>query len=165
MKIAVLGYVGSGKTYVSNYISEIESIPCLHLDSIKYDKQWIPIDKSVALSHVAEFITKEDWVIDGLHRDLLLNERLEKADKIVMLLLPRLTCLFRAIKRKKERNREGYKNDTNWWFVKFTLFGCRNRERRRIYAQIAEKYNEKTIVLKTRRQVNAFMKLAEQTSK
>ena len=88
----------------------------------------------------------------------MLDKRLEDADKIVLLLLPRSTCFFRALKRTLSRRKAGYKNDMNWWFVKFTLFGCRNKERRQYYDKIAEKYNKKTIVLKTKQQVGKFMK-------
>lgn len=158
MRIAVLGYAGSGKTYISDYISKRKALPCLHLDSIKYDNEWKPIDDSIVLPMVEEFMSKDEWVIDGLYIYLGLDERLELADKIVILLLPRLTCLFRAIKRKKQRAQEGYKNDLNWWFIKFILFGCRNKDRQRIYAKIARKYKEKTIVLKSRHQVDLFMK-------
>ena len=157
MRIAVLGYAGSGKTFISNFLSQRKSIPVLHLDSIKYDKEWKPIDNELVLPQVIEFMTKENWIIDGYYRYLLMDERLDKADMIVLLLLPRVTCLFRAVKRKKIRNQEGYYNDLNWWFVKFTLFGCRNKERRQTYTEIAKKYKEKTIVLKTRAQVDAFM--------
>ncbi len=159
MKIAVLGYAGSGKTYISNYISKNKSIPVLHLDDIKWDKEWNPIDDSVVLPQVADFMTKDDWIIDGYYTYLMIDERLEKADKIVLLLLPRLTCFFRALKRTKSRRQDGYKNDFNWWFVKFTLFGCRNKERRDFYAEIIEKYKDKTVVLKTKRQVEEFMEL------
>ncbi len=159
MKIAVLGYAGSGKTYISNYMSENKSIPVLHLDDIKWDKEWNPIDDSVVLPQVADFMTKDDWIIDGYYTYLMIDERLEKADKIVLLLLPRLTCFFRALKRTKSRRQDGYKNDFNWWFVKFTLFGCRNKERRDFYAEIIEKYKDKTVVLKTKRQVEEFMEL------
>ena len=158
MKIAVLGYAGSGKTYLTDYISETKNIPVLHLDSIKFDKEWKPIDDSFVLPQVAEFMKKEDWIIDGYYKYLLYDERLEKADLIVLLLLPRLTCFYRAVKRTKSRRQDGYKNDLNWWFVKFTLFGCRNKERRQTYNEIAEKYKDKTVVLKTNRQVNEFMK-------
>ena len=157
MKIAVLGYAGSGKTYLSDYISEMKNIPVLHLDSIKFDKEWKPIDDSVVLPQVAEFMEKEDWIIDGYYKYLLYDERLEKADLIVLLLLPRLTCFYRAVKRTKSRRQDGYKNDLNWWFVKFTLFGCRNKERRQTYNEIAEKYKDKTVVLKTKRQVDEFI--------
>ncbi len=158
MKIAVLGYVGSGKTYLSDYISEKKNIPVLHLDSIKWDKEWKSIDDSLVLPQVSEFMANDNWVIDGYYDYLYYNERLETADLIVLLLLPRLTCFYRAVKRTKARRKEGYKNDLNWWFVRFTLFECRNKERRQTYAEIAEKYKDKTVVLKTKRQVDEFMK-------
>ena len=158
MKIAVLGYAGSGKTYLSDYISEKKNIPVLHLDDIKWDKEWKPIDDSVVLPKVADFMAKEDWIIDGYYTYLMIDERLQKADKIILLQLPRMTCFFRAVKRKKSRRQDGYANDMNWWFVKFTLFGCRNKERRNYYAEIAEKNKDKTVVLKTKRQVEEFMR-------
>ncbi len=158
MRIAVLGYAGSGKTYLSNYISEKKIIPVLHLDNIKWDKEWKPVDDSLALPKVADFMTKDDWIIDGYYTYLLIDERLQKADKIILLLLPRTTCFFRALKRTKARRQDGYKNDMNWWFVKFILFGCRNKERRKFYAEIAEKYKDKTVILKTRKQVKEFMR-------
>lgn len=158
MKIAVLGYAGSGKTYLSDYISEKKNIPVLHLDSIKWDKEWKPIDDSLVLPQVSEFMAKDDWIVDGYYNYLYYDERLEQANLIVLLLLPRLTCFYRVVKRTKSRRRDGYKNDLNWWFVKFTLFGCRNKERRQTYAEIVKKYKHKTVVLKTRRQVYEFMK-------
>ena len=158
MKIAVLGYAGSGKSYLSDYISQKQRIPVLHLDDIKWNKEWKSIDDSVVLPQVAEFMAKEDWIIDGYYKYLFYDERLEKADLIVLLLLPRLTCFYRAVKRTKLRRQDGYKNDLNWWFVKFTLFGCRSKERRKTYNEIAEKYKDRTVVLKTKRQVNEFMK-------
>ena len=88
----------------------------------------------------------------------LIDERFEKADKIIFLLLPRFTCFFRALKRTKSRRQEGYKNDFNWWFFKFALYGCRNKERRKYYAEIADKYKDKTVVLKTKQQVEEFMR-------
>ena len=157
MKIEVLGYAGSGKTYLSDYISEKKNISVLHLDSIKWDKEWKPIDDSVVLPQVSDFMTKAEWIIDGYYKYLLYDERLEQSDLIVLLLLPRVTCFYRAIKRAETRRKDGYINDLNWWFVKFVLFGCRNKERRQAYAEISEKFNDKTVVLKSKRQVDEFM--------
>ena len=158
MKIAVLGYAGSGKTYLSDYISDKKKIPVLHLDSIKWDKEWKAVDDSVVLPQVSEFMAKDEWIIDGYYKYLFYDERLEQADLIILLLLGRMTCFYRAVKRTKSRRKDGYKNDLNRWFVKFTLFGCRNKERRQTYTEISEKYKNKTVVLKTRRQVEGFMK-------
>lgn len=158
MRIAVLGYAGSGKTYLSDYISEKKNIPVLHLDSIKWDKEWKAIDDSLVLPQISDFMAKDSWIIDGYYKYLLYDKRLEDADMIVLLLLPRLTCFYRAVKRTKSRRKDGYKNDLNWWFMKFILFGCRNNERRQTYAEIIDKYKDKTVVLKTNRQVSEFMK-------
>ena len=49
----------------------------------------------------------------------------------------------------------------NWLFVKFTLLGCRNKERRSYYAEIAKKYSDKTVVLKTKQQIEEFMSRSE----
>lgn len=158
MKTAILGYAGSGKTYLSDYIGENKNIPVLHLDNIKWDKEWKPVDDTIVLPQVADFMEKDAWIIDGYYTYLLIAERLKTADKIFLLLLPRTTCFFRALKRTKARRQDGYKNDMNWWFVKFILFGCRNKERRKFYAEIAEKYKDKTVILKTRKHVEEFMR-------
>lgn len=158
MRVAVMGYVGSGKTFLSECISRKKGIPALHLDDIYFDKNWKPVDKTVVLSQAAEFMSEEDWLIDGFYKDILMEERLEKADMIVMLLLPRVVCLYRAIRRSKVRTQQGYKNDLNPWFLKFTLFGCRDKERRRTYREIAQKYRDKTVVLRSGYQVNRFIR-------
>ncbi len=158
MKIAVLGYAGSGKTYLSDSVAKEKNIPVLHLDDVKWDKEWKPIDDSLVLPTVKEFMQQEDWIIDGYYTYLFFEERLRDADQILLLQLPVFLCFYRAWKRSKVRKKQGYTNDMNAWFVKFTLFGCRNKERRAHYAAIAEQYKEKTVVLKTKRQVDTFLK-------
>ncbi len=158
MKIAVLGYAGSGKTYMSDYIAQKKNIPVLHLDDIKWDKEWKSIDDSAVLPVVADFMNNDNWIIDGYYKYLLIDERLEAADKIIILQLPRLTCFYRAIKRSKVRKAMGYVNDMNSWFVKFLLFGCRDKERRNFYKEIAGEYKSKILILKTKRQVDEFLK-------
>lgn len=157
MKIAVLGYAGSGKTYLSDYLSQKKNIPVLHLDDIKWDKEWEPVDDAVVLPKVKNFMKNDSWIIDGYYTYLMIDERLESADKIILLLLPRTTCFFRALKRTKIRRKDGYKNDMNWWFIKFILYGCRNKERKIFYNETVKKYPDKTIVLKTKRQVDNFV--------
>ena len=157
MKIAIMGYAGAGKTYLSNFLSNIHAAPVLHLDTVKYDLNWQPVSDESALKTVSEFMAQESWIIEGNYKNLLQKERLEAADQIVLVLLPRLTCFYRALKRTKARKSEGYKNDMNLFFIRFVLFGCRTKSRKRQYSEIIEKYNDKTIVLKSQKQINKFM--------
>ncbi|MBQ8209771.1 MAG: hypothetical protein IJZ35_04235 [Clostridia bacterium] len=101
MKIAVLGYGGSGKSYISNYISKKKNIPVLHLDEVKFDKEWKPVDDSLILSQVADFMAKDNWIIDGYYKYLLIDERLKKADKIILLLLPPNDLLYPCGEKNK----------------------------------------------------------------
>lgn len=158
MKIAIMGYSGSGKTYLADFLSRKLAIPAMHLDAIAFDKNWDSIDPSVVLPLVADFMKQESWIIDGNYSYLYQTERLESADRIIFVNLPRLQCLYRAIRRSGSRKAEGYKNDLNPWFIRFVLFECRRKKRRDAYAEIIRQYRDKTIVLKSQWQINQFMK-------
>ena len=161
MKIAVTGFAGSGKSYLSEELSKKLNIPVLHLDHVKYTKEWKPIDDSEVLPKVEKFMENESWIIDGYYDYLLWERRFEEADKIILLLLPRLTCLISALSRTKGRRKRGYKNDMNLWFFRFILVGCRSRERMDKYAELENKYKDKTVVLRTRREVKEYLKTTE----
>ncbi|MBQ8836769.1 MAG: DNA topology modulation protein FlaR [Clostridia bacterium] len=158
MKIAIMGYSGSGKTYLSEQLSAALKLPVLHLDLVQYTKDWKPIDENTAINSVSDFMEQDNWIIEGHGTNLLLEKRLEKADLIVLMFFPRLQCLFRVIKRKKNRKNEGHKNDTSFRFIRFVLFGCRNKKRREEYCKILSKYKEKVIILKSTKESEDFLK-------
>jgi len=49
MKIAVIGYSGSGKSFLSDRLAHLLKTPIMHLDTVKYDKKWNARDKSLVL--------------------------------------------------------------------------------------------------------------------
>ncbi len=151
MRIAIMGYSGSGKTYLANEIAKFKQIPILQLDAVQYTKDWTAIDKKVALKQVSDFMKQDDWIIEGHGTDLLLNERLNNADIIILMFFPRIQCLWRVIKRRKQRIAGGHTNDTNMKFIRFVLFGCRSKRRREEYHKIIENYKCKTVVLKNKK--------------
>ena len=157
MKIAVMGYVGSGKTVLSRFLAEHYRIPKVELDEVAFDLKWMPTNRDVLRCELAKFMEQNSWVIDGNYNDLLQDERLEKADSIIFVMLPRIACLVRALLRTKERKAAGYQNDINPWFIRFLLFGCRNRRRRAQYNQIAHRYAEKLVVLKSQKEIDRFV--------
>lgn len=158
MKIAIMGYVGSGKSVLARNLSKKYDIPKLELDDIAFDLNWKPVDRSKILPDIQAFMEQDSWIIDGNYDDLLQEQRLEMADQIIFVMLPRIQCLFRALRRTKERKAAGYRNDINPWFIRFLLFDCRNRKRRNEYARIADKYRDKLVVLRSQKEISHFMK-------
>lgn len=161
MKIALMGYAGSGKTFLAKYLAEKLNMPVMHLDEVKYTKEWKPIPDEMVLPIVSDFLQKNDWILDGNYTYLFQKERLDAADKIILLLLPRIPCLLRCIRRRKDRRAEGYTNDTNLWFIQFVLFEGRNKERRRNYSRIRETYQDKVITLHSQKEIDAFVQQVE----
>ena len=162
MKISIMGYPGAGKTWTTEYLSKTYGLPAMQLDAVVFDKNWKRLDAAAVLPKVAAFMAQEHWVIDGYYSDVLFEERMQAADKIVLLLLPRRTCLWRAVKRSKARRAAGYKNDLNAWFIKFLLFESRSPERQKVYRDIIRRYGDKVAVLKSQKQVERFLRVLEE---
>lgn len=162
MRIAIMGYAGSGKTFLAKYLSEKVNIPVLHLDEVKYTKEWKHIEDERVLPVLADFLQKESWIVDGNYTYLFQKERLDAADIILLVMLPRISCLLRCIRRRKARRAEGYTNDTNLWFIQFVLFEGRSKERRQNYARIMEVYPEKLIVLRSQKEIDLFLSQVDQ---
>lgn len=157
MKVVVMGYPGSGKSWLTAYLSEQYALPALQLDEVAFDRDWKPLDRAGVLPQIAAFLEQEHWVIDGNYDGYLLEERLAAADHIVLLLFPRHICLWRAVKRSSVRRAAGYTNDLNLRFLRFVLFGSRTRTHRAWYARILRQYPERVTVLRNRRQLTRFL--------
>jgi len=161
MKIAIMGYVGSGKSVLARNLARKYGIPRLELDDIAFDLYWKPVDREKILPEIRSFMEHSSWIIDGNYDDLLQEERLEMADRVIFVMLPRLQCLVRALRRTKERKAAGYHNDINPWFIRFLLFDCRNKKRREEYTQIAKMYSNKLTVLRSQLEIDRFMEQEE----
>lgn len=158
MKIAVVGYSGGGKSYLSDKLSKLYGIPVMHLDAVKYDKNWVAKDKTLVLNQVALFMEKESWIIDGNYSALYQKERLLAADEIIIVKPGRLRCLWGVIKREKEYKRMGYVKSLNFDFICFVLFGGRTKAKRKHYKSIEKQYQEKTTVIRSKRQLDKYIK-------
>lgn len=165
MKIAILGYSGSGKSTLAKKLGAQFDIPVLYLDTIQFEANWTERDRGEALALVSNFIRRESWIIDGNYESLLQKERLEQADHILILNFSRLNCLFRAYRRyRKYRNtcREsiaaGCEEKMDAAFVWWILYKGRTPRKIRHYRDIVQAYPKKIVVLKSQRQLDAFLK-------
>lgn len=70
----------------------------VHLDTIFWGPDWVPVPQSRALPEIRAVIAGERWILDGDFLDAD-RERFDRADTVYFLDLPRRTCLRRALWR------------------------------------------------------------------
>lgn len=164
MKIAILGYSGAGKSTLAKALGTCYNVPVLHLDTVQFLPDWKirNVDESREIVH--NFMNNEDWIIDGNYRRFYKSERLEQADKIIILDFNRFFCLKSAVKRYKEnkgRSRpdmaDGCCEKLDMEFIMWILFFGRRRKQRNEIKNIIKKYPNKIIHFKNRKQVNNFI--------
>ena len=106
-RVLVVGSAGAGKTTFATRLGQALGLPVIHLDSEYWRSGWqhTPADEWPA--RVAGLTAREDWVMDGNYGGTL-ERRLERANAVVFLDVPRLTCLRRVIVRSwRYRGRPG----------------------------------------------------------
>lgn len=164
MKIVIIGHSGSGKSSLSKSISIKYKIPLLYMDCVHFLPGWNKREVDEERKIVGEFLKVNDnWVIDGSYFKVLLEERLESADKIILLDFNRFACLFRAYKRSikyKNEPREsmayGCKEVIDWAFIKHILF--ERKKDSKMYQNIKDKYKEKLIIIKNQKELDRLYK-------
>lgn len=165
MKIAVIGYSGSGKSTLARELASRFRVPVLHLDRVQFVPGWQERDREEGIAMVRNFMDRNgSWIIDGTYKKFLQERRLREADRILFLDLSRFTCLWRACVRQIRyhgRNREDMADgcieridpEFLWWL----LWKGRTEKRRRAFEEIVAQYPEKTIRLKTQRDIDRYL--------
>lgn len=164
MKIAVLGYSGAGKSTFAKLLSEHYGIPVLYLDTVNHLPKWEIRPREESCAIVGKFMDEnESWVIDGDYSKIEQDRRLREADRIFEFLLPAAVCLKSAWQRyrthrgtSRESMTESCEEKFDVSFFFWILFGGRKRNRKRRYRNIAIAYPEKTIIFRTRDEVNRY---------
>lgn len=97
-KIAIIGCAGSGKTTLAFRLAQLTELPLYHLDQYYWKPGWQREEWEQFQKIHDELCQRPEWIIEGPYTKLLQN-RLEHADVIVYLDIPRTQCLLRVIRR------------------------------------------------------------------
>ncbi|WP_252229816.1 MULTISPECIES: DNA topology modulation protein [unclassified Clostridium] len=165
MKIAIIGYSGSGKSTLAKMLSEKYNCPILYLDTINFEAEWKERDREKGKVMVEKFMKNDSWVIDGNYTEFYQERRLEEADKIIFMNFPRRVCLKQAYKRYlnsknqvRESMAEGCMEKFDLEFVKWILIDGRTKKYKMGYQNICNKYKDKMVVCKNRKDVENELK-------
>lgn len=164
MKIAILGFSGSGKSTLAKQLSEYYGIPLLYLDCVNFKENWAVRDREECRKTVNAFMQKDSWVIDGNYSEMYQAERLSQADRIIILQYNRFVCMRGAFKRNhdykgrvRESMADGCTERMDFWFFTWVIFKQYSRKRKNKFKSIKEKYPDKTVILKSRNQLNSYL--------
>lgn len=97
-KIAVIGSGGSGKSTLSRKLGEKLSIEVFHLDAILWKPDWEAVAKDQQKFIQYQLVAKDQWIIDGNYNGTI-DIRLQAADCIIFMDIPRSICLYRVLRR------------------------------------------------------------------
>lgn len=98
-RVLVIGPGGSGKSTFSLALSKATGLPVIHLDSHFWRPGWKRVPAEEWPKMVSELMRGEAWIMDGNFGSTL-DLRLQAADTVFFLNLPRRTCLFRVLRRR-----------------------------------------------------------------
>jgi adenylate kinase family enzyme len=103
-RVAILGPGASGKTTLGAQLSALTRLPLIELDKIFWQPGLVPTPRSVWVDVQRKLVAHNEWIIDG---DLgpydAVEERLRAADTVIVLDLSPLWCVWRAMRRSRER--------------------------------------------------------------
>lgn len=165
MKIAIIGYSGSGKSTLASKLGDVYNCTVLYLDKIQFEANWKERDEETAQTMVKRFLDNNDnWVIDGNYTNFYRERRLEESDIIIFMRFSRLTCLRQAYNRYKKykgKTREsmaaGCNEKLDYEFIKWILLDGRSKEKKKQYSETIQKYNDKIVILKNKKEVALFL--------
>jgi adenylate kinase family enzyme len=163
-KILVIGSGGAGKSTLSRQLGEVLGLPVIHLDSEYWNAGWEPTPKAKWQQTVEHLITQDAWVMDGNYGGTL-DLRLEAADTVIFLNMPRLLCLWRVVKRRWQyagKTRPDMASDCpeqlNWEFLNW-VWTYPTRRRSTILNKLANLPPDKTVViLRSPAEVKQFLR-------
>ena len=97
-KIIVIGSGGSGKSMLSRRLGEKLGLAVVHLDQLYWRPGWVETPREEWVEIVRRELARDSWIMDGNFGGTR-KMRMQAADTVIFLDLPRYLCMYRILKR------------------------------------------------------------------
>ena len=162
-RVLVIGSGGSGKSTVAAKLGELLNREVNHLDKFFWSSGWVEPPRDEWIKTVTELSDRDSWIMDGNYSGTL-ELRLQKADTIVFLDLPRVLCMWRIVKRfflyrngTRPDMAEGCRENLNLEFVEW-VWNYPRRSRPKVVKLLQQHADGKQIFwLRSRSDVKRFL--------
>ena len=161
-RILIIGCPGSGKSTLARALGEKLDLTVVHLDRLWWTGGWKNVTQEEFDSRLAMALNMDQWIIDGNYSRTM-EARLEKCDTIVYLDYSRWQCLLGLLQRVitgrgkvRPDMAKGCPERFDWELVKY-IWNFNKNNRVLNYTWIGKTKHAKAIVLKNRREAQAFL--------
>ncbi len=97
-RIMIIGSGGAGKSTLARQLGERLQLDVYHLDALMWKPGWVMASREERISIQQQLVKKDEWIIDGNFGNTL-DLRLQAADTVILIDLPRIVCIYRVLKR------------------------------------------------------------------
>ena len=165
-RIAIIGAGGAGKSTLARCLGELLGLEVIHLDALYWKPGWTETPRSEWEALQRALVARDTWIIDGNYGGTM-EIRLRAADTVVFLDAPRWRCVYQVLKRRfqyRGRTRPdlaaGCPERITWEFLRW-IWSYPAQRRRGILEKL-KTGNAEVIVLRSQRQVRAFLRHLEE---
>ncbi len=158
-KIYIIGGGRSGKSFLAGQISEKTGIQHYDLDKVVFiEIGKIERDELSRNKELDKILLSNRWIIEGVYAEEWIIPALNSADIIIWLDMPVAVKLLRFFKKIVADGKNGPKN----FYARGKLVvGLKHDEwdrSRQCYRRLLLPFKEKTSILKSKREINKFLK-------
>ena len=162
-RVVIIGCGGAGKSTLARSLGEKTGLPVVHLDKLFWKPGWVESTREEIDGIIQWEIRKDRWIIDGNYNRTL-TKRLERCDTVIYLDFSRFACLWGVMKRiltthgtVRPDMGAGCPERFDLEFLKW-VWNFNKTKRKQYYELLNSLEDKNVIILRSRREVNAFVK-------
>jgi adenylate kinase family enzyme len=98
-RIAIIGPSATGKSTLARRLGSLLGIPVYHLDALYWRPAWVATPDDEWDATLQRIVAADRWIVDG-NFTASIQRRLEAADTVIFLDLPRRVSLLAVVRRR-----------------------------------------------------------------